>query len=93
MDTNNFLETTKEDELNRNSIGHVEVDNLETTVTLKPDAVTSKTPMDESSDSSSKSEPYDTVSEGSSSYDSQDGGLVSEDGEPSQSEEPAELHC
>ena len=49
--------------------------------------VTSKTPMDESSDSLWKSKPYDMVSEGSSSDDSQDGWLVSEDGEPAESEE------
>ena len=36
----------------------------------KPDVVTSKTPKDESSDSSLKSEPNDTVSEGSRYHDS-----------------------
>ncbi|KAK0571787.1 hypothetical protein LWI29_021586 [Acer saccharum] len=44
-----------------------------------------KTPMDESSDSSWKLEPYKEVSEGSSSNDSLDGWLVSEDGEPAES--------
>ena len=53
----------------------------------KPDVVTSKTPMDESSDSSWKPEPYEGLSEGSSSDDSLDGWLVSEDGVPVESEE------
>ena len=48
--------------------------------------VTSKTPMDESSDSSWKPEPYG-VSEGSSPDDCLDGWLVSEEGEPTESEE------
>ncbi|KAK3184884.1 hypothetical protein Dsin_032170 [Dipteronia sinensis] len=43
--------------------------------------------MDETFDFSLKSEPYDTVSEGSSAHDSQDGGLVSKDGEPEETEE------